>query len=266
MPSNKSVYDDLKKIPVSFEDKPMDDFNISMFSSFLSDQKFLPKSETIKNDYKNYLANDTLNTPQEKISSPNLNKKYGYNSEFKDIFSGKDKAPNEFNEDFKSEFNNNFMFLGLNQAVRKDNNLNGWKNFHDKNGRHSQFMLRLRLTLNDLPFRGCYITDILKNVLESNSQKVMQSKAATEGTPEFNNCANILASELEIVQPKQLIVFGKNAAIILKMMDNSNILEKYHPLIEQAIQITHYSDQHHQDYKYWFNDQRSDLAFKVSKK
>lgn len=82
------------------------------------------------------------------------------------------------------DFNNNFMFVGLNAAARyeKDDSskqketytLAGWKNFHDSeyNNNNITNTAKIYVQTNDKKFRGAYITDAIKRVIDSKAGNV----------------------------------------------------------------------------------------------
>ncbi|WP_334352479.1 hypothetical protein [Companilactobacillus sp. HBUAS56257] len=82
----------------------------------------------------------------------------------------------------EKEFNNRFMFIGLNVAARstdkgkdgKGDSLENWQNFHDpdKNPEMQNNMRKLYIQTNDKLFKGCYITDAIKKAVASNSGKI----------------------------------------------------------------------------------------------
>ncbi|WP_334331893.1 uracil-DNA glycosylase family protein [Companilactobacillus sp. HBUAS59544] len=266
MATNNDIYTQLNELEISFPNEKSKKFGLNQFSSFLSDKKFLPKSDVIAKDFKNDLDGKTINKKNEKLSTTSVNSKYGYDTQFKDIYSGNDTKPNEFGSDPYSTFNNKYMFLGLNQAYRSDNKLDGWLNFHDKEaGKHSAQMLRLRLVLNDLDYYGCYITDIFKNFVNSNGKDVINSEQGDKDSKEFKNSAEILAEEISIVNPKQIVIFGSDAFNAFTEMANMNFFKDNQTAVKNAIQTTHYSSQSDQAYTEWFNVKRPELSEKLSK-
>ncbi|MFM9596970.1 hypothetical protein ACKI1O_47345, partial [Streptomyces scabiei] len=62
---------------------------------------------------------------------------------------------------------NKYMFLGLNCAKRKNLASTDWSMFHDIELPLNTY--KLAFSLNDTNFRGCYITDVLKDTIKSSS-------------------------------------------------------------------------------------------------
>jgi len=267
MSTNKQIHDELMNVETKFNDKKIEGVNLSTFASFLSDQKFLPSSSVIEKDFEEALSGKAVSDENKALNSANVERMYGFNAEFKDIYSGKDKTPNEFGNDSNSEFNNKFMFLALNQAFRPDkNDMTGWINFHNRDGKHDSAMLKFRLEINDLDYYGCYITDIFKNVVDSNSGKVMKSPVADENSEEFKNCANILAQEISIVKPEKIIVLGGDAFDSLKKMAKLDIFGDNTEVVKNATLATHYSDPNTPKYITWFNKKRPALMDRIAEK
>lgn len=91
-----------------------------------------------------------------------------------------------------SELNPNFVFVGLNKSKRpkkkgssedeNSNTKNPWKNFHSGNSRSHSY--KLRYALKGTTFWGAYMTDLFKEVEETDSKNVVsifkKDKAALE--------------------------------------------------------------------------------------
>ncbi|CAJ1199402.1 hypothetical protein CPR19088_GLDEOEPO_00694 [Companilactobacillus paralimentarius] len=160
--SKNEVRDRLLNIDTGFEKAGKDDgdYTIDNFSSFLYTKKEFPTNKDIKNHIK-----DSFNPMS-------INKKIE-GEENKGFFSKNDL---EFSNDFfdDSDFNNKFMFVGLNAAERVGkSDYSEWKNFHDIKKPTNTYRLYIQ-TNNDM-FKGCYITDIIKSFTESDSGHVMRN-------------------------------------------------------------------------------------------
>lgn len=86
-----------------------------------------------------------------------------------------------FPKDFFSneKFNNNYMFVGINIAARGEadgerTDRGKWGNFRDTKIITNTYKLYEELGENDM-FEGSYITDIIKNVVDSNAGKIVDS-------------------------------------------------------------------------------------------
>ncbi|MQS98608.1 hypothetical protein [Companilactobacillus halodurans] len=130
---------------------------MSSFGSFLVCEKGLPDNEQIKKDFE-----------QDDIKPNKLREKYDLDLKFKeDFLTDSGEGQNKFNRDF--------MFVALNVAARANEQLvTGWKNFHENpiNNKRDQNMVKLYLQINDPKFRGCYATDVIKRVVDSDSSNV----------------------------------------------------------------------------------------------
>ncbi|GEO47393.1 hypothetical protein [Companilactobacillus kimchii] len=130
------------------------------FGSFISCKHGLPNNNDLRKLLKNH---------------PNkFTSKYFYDTE---------KCDFSFNDSFfgEEDFNNDYMFLGLNVAARGDDKkddggvktkaytLAGWKNFHDMNPKTRTNTCKLFMQLNNDRFKGCYITDLIKYKVDSNA-------------------------------------------------------------------------------------------------
>lgn len=144
-------------------------------------------------------------------------------------------------------FNSNFMFVGLNLAFRPETYQEGkkWYQFHDT--KIIRPMFNLATMTNHERFRGCYITDILKNVVDSNSNNVTDDYLADKDQEKeslFRKSAQLFIEECEVIQPKHLIVFGGGAKKTITEMANEGLFDKnseVKSLVNDALEVTHYS-------------------------
>ena len=174
---NSEVYEKLTKVKgKDFETKIPDEKDLSYkpilsdFASFLSDKEDLASNEklnTLIPENGNY---DNFNRRE----IDNL-KHYDFN--FKNIFVG---------DEGKNEFNNNFMFLGMNCAYRENLKNHGWAMFHDNGNSHETNMLKLRLLINGVNAKGSYITDAIKGFETSKSAEVLKYFFVTNPDYSFN--------------------------------------------------------------------------------
>lgn len=136
--------------------KPTNELGIRDFSSFLVCKKPLPLNSTILKDFLG---------SEDNIKPHLLTEKYHANFAFDDSF---------FSADKDKVFNNEYMFVALNVADRKNGDTSAWSNFHDQTMINNTYRLYLELN-EDYCFRGCYITDIIKNTIDSNSGNVKRN-------------------------------------------------------------------------------------------
>ena len=173
MTTKKEIRDRLLAIHTNFhinENEPTEINEIKMdsFGSFLTYTKRLPRNEEIKKDFEDQLKPE-LKKGESGFLQTNLVEKYDYDLTFnEDFFSEDDK------DEKKNQFNDNAMFVAMNVAARPGKfSVAGWKNFHDQEDRvRDQNMLKMNLEVNDPMFDGCYATDAIKKVVDSNSSNV----------------------------------------------------------------------------------------------
>lgn len=163
MTTNAEIRDQLEAIDtgIYYDDKEL---KMDNFGSFTYCKKALPSNT----DLQKILDEDSEGLHPKKLMARKID------LSFDDSFF-----------DLDGEFNNNFMFLGINVAARssdytdkdgkkmKGNNLAGWKNFHDLENYQNTF--KLYLQINQEKFKGCYITDLIKNSVDSLSGKVLRN-------------------------------------------------------------------------------------------
>lgn len=141
------------------EDGTKTKLSLDSFGSFLACKDELPSNKELQK---------ILDTDPKKFTPKAIAK--GLDFSFVDSFF----------DDEDTEFNNKYMFVGLNVAARStDKKKNGklikadtmkdWKNFHDME--RITNTVKLYVQLNQDRFKGCYITDIIKNTVESNGGK-----------------------------------------------------------------------------------------------
>lgn len=145
---------------------PLDKLLLSDFSSFMAyrqvrdltrpNHPFLT-NQLLRQDFPNRISS----TDKNRVGPIELVDHYQLDFDF---------DPNFFNDE---PFNNNAMFVALNVAARdnQSNAATAWQNFHDQTRVANTVYMYLE-THEDQRFAGSYITDIIKNVTDSNSQNI----------------------------------------------------------------------------------------------
>jgi len=154
--TKKEICEQLEKVDTKFSIKdPSKKLRLTDFASFLS-FKNLPSNEKINTEVTSH-----HNKKGEKVKmTPKNAVKYA----------GVDLNVSDSVDD-DSEFDRKYMFVGLNCAVRKNNyNHEKWHQFHDQEQISHTF--DLAAMTNREEFAGSYITDILKNTLDSKASSV----------------------------------------------------------------------------------------------
>ena len=123
-----------------------------------------------------------------------------------------------------------YIFVGLNAAAHDDPNSADWAAFHSGDNRR-QRDYKLRFALKGTEYWGAYITDAIKNVVETNSGTVVDMINKDPDLLEKSKAA--LRRELDIIGGEPtLIAIGKDAYRILQSMDLP---------VKNILQIPHYS-------------------------
>jgi len=128
----------------------------------------------------------------------------------------------------------NIVMVALNFARETTNFKQPFMNFHDSNPYGQDY--KIRYAFEDTPYYGAYMTDIIKNYPEVDSNKVFQNlkknpNKVKENIDFFEKELNFICSEKPLI-----LAFGTQAFEILeKNLDKS----KYTKLVK----ITHYSHQ-----------------------
>lgn len=184
MSTNKEIYEKLTKVNGKEYNTDIPDSNnyqsIDTFASFLSDKHDLKSNEELENEFA-----ESLRT-KDKDENNYFDKKH-----IKDFCSAdfhyKDMFDDEHGDD---EFNDNYLFLAMNCALRSEDTKNkrgSWEMFHDITERGESQMLNLRLLTNGVNAKGCYITDALKGYEESASDKIIRNFMVKDSHYSFNN-------------------------------------------------------------------------------
>jgi len=161
-------------IDTGFKDEHNNKIGIDSFASFLITKNELKSNATIQDFFKdkkeNFTPTDIVKNKQFKKESFDFPEN---EDDDKHFLSESFKFPdNFFNSD--EDFNNEYMFVGLNVAERAgDTDYSNWGNFRDVKNPTNTF--KLYTQLNDSKFKGCYITDIIKSVIDSDSGNVMRN-------------------------------------------------------------------------------------------
>lgn len=274
---------DYEKGKLDKNGKPVPEYlTMDNFGSFLACKKGLPSIDKLQELADEY--GDEF--------KPNLlREKYHLDFSFDESF---------FNEE--SPFNNNFMFVGLNAAARgedkknkkgeltKGDSLSNWKNFHDKKNFANTCKMYVQLSESESEpiFKGCYITDLLKNKVDSNSNHISRdffllsnedisfanknadenerlkkynewygsdddndmSKLIKSNEDVFKNSVDIFIQECDVIQPKNLVIFGGTAYKALKRFAQTDAVKEYDKdhknkisdLFKNAIWLEHYAN------------------------
>lgn len=234
MTTHAEVKDLLENIHTNFFDSATGkELKVHDFSSFLVCENPLPINPVILHDFKGHEAD---------IKPTELLKRYQPDFTFKKSF---------FNEEKDQPFNNKYMFVALNVAARaEENDISEWCNFRDTKLPTNTYKLYLELN-NDERFRGSYITDIIKNVVDSDSGNVSQNflasgkQALSENNEKvLGKSAAVFMEECHAVQPEKLVLFGGTAEkVVVKMLKNGLFKNDDYvtDLIKNHKTITHYS-------------------------
>lgn len=169
--SKAEIRDELLKIDTGFKDGK-DEIGVDSFASFLTTKGKFPSNDDIEKEFKERgIESFTPKDFQSKKSNSGESQEalFDKNSfEFPDDFFNKDE-----------DFNNKYMFVGLNAAFREGKNeYSNWRNFRDVKRPTNTYKLYVqtneRLANNKSRFGGCYITDVIKHKEDSNAGNVMR--------------------------------------------------------------------------------------------
>lgn len=204
--------------------KSLDDekgISIDNFASFLVTKPSMPSN----NELKKFFEDDVFkeHTPTQLYNHFKI-KKLEFDNDF-------------IKKNLSEPFNNKFMFVGLNVAARPNkttNILSDWQNFHDSkyNDNNKKNTCRLYVQTNDTRFHGCYITDAIKTVVESDSNDVNKSFFLTTNVDlcfsqaDYDVYHNV-ASELE----KKLVLDKDQKRVDTYMNYTKNTGSKKNPII-----------------------------------
>jgi len=266
--SKAEIRDELLKIDTGFKDENGEKVGVDSFASFLVTKDDFPTNKEIEKHFSDKDGNIKHFVPSDVQ---------------KDLFSKELFAfPENYFDD--SDFHNDYMFAGINAAFRKGHNdYKGWGNFRDIKNPTNTY--KLYIQTNNALFKGCYITDIVKNVIDSRADNVTKQFFGKNKLSESDN--DILSKSMEIfikeclvIRPnKKLIVFGGAAENALKKMSNSDSFkeilkrntdndEDYQFVMDligkNHVEITHYSLRMKLDK--WIVEEPQDLLDKVAEK
>lgn len=166
MATNEEIFQQLQQEKTGFPVDKQDKLGLSKFASFLSFKK-LPSNDDIE---------EKLKGDETKPSTIDQKELVDLHVDLS-IFTDPDKS--------QETFNSKFMFVGLNSAARKksagdnqqvssEDNLD-WTQFHDLKIKTPTY--KLAFMTNDERFRNCYITDILKDAIDSNAGNIADDYA-----------------------------------------------------------------------------------------
>ena len=132
------------------------------------------------------------------------------------------------NKNLLTQLKPEFVFVGLNFSTME--NVAPFSNFHSPSSKSQDY--KIRFALKDTKFWGSYMTDIIKNFPEKQSNLMMEALNKNRDL-EIKNI-NIFLQELETLNVinKQIIAFGGDSYKILKR----NLGDKFN-----IQKITHYA-------------------------
>ena len=134
----------------------------------------------------------------------------------------------EGNNQLLQQLNPNIIFVGLNISRRVEIPLG---NFHDSQPQGMDY--KIRYALNNSPFWGAYMTDIIKSFEEKVSEKMMKHLRTNKQFEEEN--IRIFRQELNDLEVEyhSIIAFGNDAYTILKRNFNNEF---------NIFKVPHYSN------------------------
>lgn len=151
MTNLNDILHQLNSINADFSNDSDNHYTLADFSSFFYNVKSLPDVKQIIADF---------DAADEKILPTSLINKYLVDPAFNQEIIAKNPATNR-----------QVMTVGLNVAVRNGvKKIGKYNNFHDKINITNT--LRMNILMNDPRFRGCYMTDLIKLVKDSNSGNI----------------------------------------------------------------------------------------------
>lgn len=114
-------------------------------------------------------------------------------------------------EALANKINTDVMFYGLNVSSRNIETDSGdWANFHDTRERSKD--LGILFDLYNTKFRGAYMSDVFKDLSESESENVKVGQLVKEMQSDDDNAAKnslrLLQKEIDIIKPKIIILYG----------------------------------------------------------
>lgn len=251
--TKQEILDDLDRYDTGLRNVQGEVLRLSTVVSFLIFKKALPQ-------------NDQLNPKMKPKEILALSKA--------DLTFDSDWEKSDLNQPLKSEY----MFLGLNFSYHEFYEVPPYGAFHVTKSKlikdNVKGFVFLNILTNDSVFEESYITDVLKNVAVTNSQKVTQrffinnKKKSLETTsldkllPEeetpakklelkrrlsddkntYEKSAKILQHECELIRPKQLIAFGADAENAVKKMAMDGLLTgEVAKLAQNTVRTYHYA-------------------------
>lgn len=137
------------------------------------------------------------------------------------------------------------MLLGLNFATRGvADETKPWANFHDTSSRSRDFNT-IRM-IAGTPFEGSYFTDIIKEFPETDANKVLRVIRQPESAERLAKSLRALQTEIDLVHPKYLLVFGSRANELLDLLTDATTSWVPTPLDlkgAQVVALPHWSAQ-----------------------
>ncbi|KOY75978.1 hypothetical protein RZ71_04110 [Apilactobacillus kunkeei] len=144
----------------------------------------------------------------------------------------------------ETKINPDYMFIALNVAERGiSQKFDKYSNFHDYNSLSNDW--KCALTVRNTSLIGAYMTDIIKYFPESKASVVYKSLFPTNGVVSdknkkiYDKSMDLFQSEIDIVDPKKIIVFGEEAKKILNHSLKNGRIHLDDSV--EVIGITHYA-------------------------
>lgn len=177
--------DDSKNgIDTGFKDEYGNKIGIDSFASFLDTEEKFPTNGEIRSHFK--VKEYDPDKKKDKSESDKKENRLKSSDIKRELFPREGKSLKEsfsLSHDFfdDKDFNNDYMFVGLNAAFRSGKeSYSNWKNFHDTSLSANTYKLYIQINADEEinpknRFNGCYITDIIKSVIDSNSGHVIRN-------------------------------------------------------------------------------------------
>lgn len=128
------------------------------------------------------------------------------------------------------------IFVGLNWATSGNASNQPWETFHDHTHSKNTAGKAARILLPS-KFRGCYMTDLVKNHCETDGTNVVSALKKPVKCDILKQNIDIFMTELRIVNPKLLILSGRQVADLYRFAVDTFHLTN----MPRTIQIPHYS-------------------------
>lgn len=128
------------------------------------------------------------------------------------------------------------VFVGLNWAGTGNACDDPWETFHDPTNTANKAGKAARILMPSR-FRGCYMTDLIKNYCQTDSSSVIKDLKQPENRDILEQSIHQFLTELDIVQPNYLILSGRPVANLYQFAVKTCHLTD----MPRIIHIPHYS-------------------------